>query len=205
MYQKVHRYLERLTPPRPPVLREMERYAEDNDFPIIGPLVGRYLYQMTILIKARRILELGSGFGYSAFWFSLATRGKGHITLTDYDRRNKSAALDYFKRAGLESHLEFRVGDALEIARKLEGPFDMILLDIHKEDYPRAIDLAASRLRQGGLFVADNVIWSGKVMDKAPDKATQSIIEFTRELYQDTRFFTTIVPIRDGLSVAVRL
>lgn len=205
MFAKVHSYLHRMTPERPPVLREMEEYAKDNDFPIVGPLVGRLLYQMVLMTKARKILELGSGFGYSAFWFSLAARGKGKITMTDASRDNKRLSFDYFKRAGLQSQFEFKVGDALKSAKKLDGPFDIIFNDIDKDDYPKTIDLAAARLRKGGLFITDNLIWSGKVCDKKPDKTTQAVVDFTRDLYQDSRFFTTVVPIRDGISLAIRL
>ena len=205
MFEKIHTYLNQVTPDRPPVLKEMEAYAAEHHFPIIGPLVGRFLYQMTILTKAKQILELGSGYGYSAFWFSLAARTKGRITMTDTNRKNKQLAFAYFKEAGLQSQFDFRVGDALKIAKKLDGPFDIILNDINKQDYPATIDLAAARLRKGGLFLTDNVIWDGKVAEKKQDKTTRAIVEFTRLLYQDSRFFTTIVPIRDGVSVAVRL
>lgn len=202
---KVHNYLEKIIPQRPPVLREMEEYARENNFPIIGPQVGRYLYQMVITTKARKILELGSGFGYSAFWFSLATRGKGHITMTDSDKRNKKTAFDFFKRAGLLSQFDFKVGDAIKTTKKLEGPFDIVLNDLDKVLYPLTINLAADRLRRGGLFITDNLIWSGKVFEKEPDKSTRAIIDFTRSLYADSRFYTTVLPIRDGVSVSVRL
>ena len=205
MFQQVHKYLEQLTPERPAILREMEQYATENEFPIIGPLVGRFLYQATVMIKARRILELGSGFGYSAFWFSLAAGGKGHVTLTDTNRQYKKIAFDFFKRAGLQSQFVFKVGDALKLIKKLDGPFDIILNDIDKIDYPRTLDLVAARLRKGGLFITDNVIWSGRVCDKKPDRTTSAIVEFTEKLYRDSRFFTTIMPIRDGISVAVKL
>jgi caffeoyl-CoA O-methyltransferase len=205
MFQRVHTYLEKMVPEREPILREMELYAKERGFPIVGPLVGRLLYQMTMLTKARKILELGSGFGYSAFWFSLAARSKGELTLTDGDRANKARAFDYFKRAGLQSHFHFRIGDALRITRKLDGPFDIILNDIDKEDYPETIDLAADKLKRGGLFISDNIIWSGKVLEKKTDTATERIIEFTERLYKDSRFYTTIIPIRDGVSIAVRL
>ena len=205
MYKKVHKYLDKIIPERPPVLREMEQYAAENDFPIIGPLVGRYLYQSAHLIKARKILELGSGFGYSAFWFSLAIKGKGHITMTDGMAQNKRRAFDYFKRAGLQSQFDFKVGDALKNIKKLEGPYDIILNDIDKIDYPKTIDLAAARLKKGGLFITDNIIWSGKVCDRNQDDDTKAIVEFTENLYHDSRFFTTVLPIRDGISVAVRL
>ena len=205
MYQKMHSYLESLIPERPMILREMEQYAAENRFPIVGPLVGRFLYQATLMTKARRILELGSGFGYSAFWFSLAAKGKGQIIMTDNNKKNKTRAFDYFKRAGLQSQFVFKVGDAINLARRIDGPLDIILNDIDKVDYPKTVDLAAARLRKGGLFITDNIIWSGKVLEKKQDKTTRAIVEFTDSLYRDSRFFTTVMPIRDGISVAVRL
>ena len=205
MLKKIDKYLKDVTPQRPLVLREMEMYAADNDFPIIGPLVGRYLYQMAILIKARNILELGSGFGYSAFWFSMAMKGKGHIYMTDGDKENKRRAFDYFKKAGLQSQFTYKVGDALKVIKKLDGPFDIILNDIDKIDYPKTIDMAASRLKKGGLFITDNILWSGKVCEKKKDETTQAIVEFTKNLYKDSRFFTTVMPVRDGISIAVKL
>lgn len=202
--RKVHRYLEGVLPDRPPVLREMEEFARDNNFPIIGPLVGRFLYQLAVAIKARKVLELGSGFGYSAFWFSLAMKGKGHIVMTDFEKENKRRAYDYFKRAGLLSQFEFKVGDALKTVRRYDGPFDVILNDIDKTGYPDTIDVAADRLRKGGLFITDNMIWSGKVYEKNPDETTRAIVDFTRKLYGDSRFYTSIMPIRDGIALAVR-
>lgn len=205
MFDKIHRYLHQVTPERHPVMREMEQLAEEKKFPIIGPLVGRFLYQMALVTKARRVLELGSGYGYSAFWFSLAMKGKGHITMTDGDKNNKRVAMDFFKRAGLQSQFDYRVGDARKIIGKLEGPFDIILNDIDKQGYPETIDLVAPKLRKGGLFITDNVIWSGRVCDRKKDETTQAIVEFTKQLYHDSRFFTTIMPVRDGISVAMRM
>ena len=205
MFDKIHGYLESVTPERPPILREMEEYADKHEFPIVGPLVGRLLYQLTIATKARKICELGSGFGYSAYWFSMAVLSRGSILMTDSDKQNKRLAFNYFKKAGLQSQFEYRVGDALGILKKNNGPFDIIFNDINKDEYPKVIDLAASRLRKNGLFITDNLIWSGRVLDKKPDSTTKAIQEFTRLLYNDSRFFTTILPIRDGVSIAVRL
>ncbi len=205
MFEKIHEYLHQATPERPPVLKEMEAYAAETGFPIIGPLVGRLLYQLTILTKAKKIMELGSGFGYSAYWFSLATGRQGHITLTDTDKNNQQIALNYFKRAGLQSHFDFKVGDALKALQESIEPFDIILNDVDKEDYPKTIDLVANRLKKGGLFISDNLLWSGRVCDKNPGVSTRAILEFTHKLYDDSRFFTTIIPLRDGLAVAVRL
>ncbi|MCB2230663.1 O-methyltransferase [bacterium] len=205
MPSKIEKYLHQVTPERDPVLREMESYAEENGFPIIGPLVGRFLYQMAIATKARRVLEMGSGYGYSAFWFSLAMKSKGHITMTDGDKANKRRAFDYFKRAGLQSQFDFKVGDSRKIIDKLDGPFDIILNDIDKKGYPETIDLVAPKLRRGGLFITDNVVWSGRVAERKRDETTEAIVEFTRNLYQDSRFFTTIMPVRDGISIALRM
>jgi predicted O-methyltransferase YrrM len=205
MYKKVHRYLTTMTPERTPILQEMERYAKKHHFPIIGPLVGRMLFQMASAIKAKRVLELGSGYGYSALWFAMAIGPKGEIVLTDGDKENKVRALDYIERSGLKTSFDFRVGDALKISQKLRGPYDIILNDIDKQDYPRTIDLAATRLRKGGLFITDNLIWSGRVADQKQDKTTKRIVEFTELLYQDKRFFTTVLPIRDGVGIALRI
>lgn len=202
---KIEKYLDRVTPESPPVLREMEEYARENDFPIVGPQVGRVLYQLTLALKARRILELGSGFGYSAYWFSLAAKSKGKIVMIDGGRSNKRKAFDYFKRAGLQSQFDYRVGDALKVARKLSGPFDVVFNDIDKHEYPQTIDLAASLLKKGGMFITDNLLWSGRVCEKKQEETTRAIVEFTRNLFQDSRFFTTILPIRDGVSLSLRL
>ncbi|MBN1212133.1 MAG: O-methyltransferase [candidate division Zixibacteria bacterium] len=205
MSQKLDKYMMKVIPDRHPVLMEMELYARENNFPIVGPLVGRFLYQMTVTAKARRILELGSGFGYSAFWFSLATRGKGHITMTDTDKTNKRRAFEFFKKAGLQSQFDFKIADALNVIKKISGTFDLILNDIDKDGYPETIDPAARLLKKGGLFITDNAFWSGGVIEKKPDKTSRVIIDFTETLFRDSRFFTTFVPIRDGLCVAVRL
>ncbi len=185
-------------------MAEMEGYASDHGFPIIGPLVGRLLYQLALAVKARDVFEMGSGFGYSAYWFSLALGKRGRITMTDGDKNNRLKARDYHRRAGLCSEMDFRVGDAVRILSRRPGPYDIILNDIDKEDYPRTIDVAAAKLRSGGLFITDNVIWSGRVCDVRPDKTTRRIIEFTQRLYADERFFTTVSPLRDGVAVATR-
>jgi predicted O-methyltransferase YrrM len=205
MFEDVHTYLAKVTPQRTPILKEMEEYAKEHDFPIIGPLVGRLLFQLASITNAKRILELGSGYGYSAFWFSMAAGARGHITLTDGNRENKKMAMNCFQRAGLRSQFDFMVGDGLKIAKKLTGPFDIILNDIDKQDYPRTIDLAAPLLKKGGLFITDNLIWGGDVYGKNSDAATKGIREFTDKLYKDNRFFTTIVPLRDGVAIALKL
>lgn len=204
-FEDIDDYLHKVTPKRNRVLRSMETYANRNGFPIIGPLVGRFLYQMAVTKGAKRVLELGSGYGYSAFWFALAMGKRGRITMTDTDPANRERALKYFERAGLQTTFDFKVGDALETAGNLRGPYDIILNDIDKHGYPDTLDVAARLLPEGGLFITDNVIWSGRVFDeRVQDRTTRGIRKFTRALFADDRFFASILPVRDGIALAVR-
>lgn len=205
-FKDIDAYLHRATPKRDETLREMEGYAKKNGFPIIGPLVGRFLYQLALLTNAKNILELGSGYGYSAYWFSKAMGRNGRILMTDASEENRERAMEYFRRGRLKSKFDYRLGDAIETASTIRGKFDIVLNDIDKQDYPATIDVAHRLLKKGGVFVTDNIIWSGRVYDKSVrDKATKGIRTFTRRLYKDERFFTTIMPVRDGISVAVKL
>lgn len=187
------------------VLRDMELYARENRFPIIRPLAGRFLRQLAIIANAKSVFEMGSGFGYSAMWFAGGLAEGGRIICTDGSHDNKRKALEYLKRAGYESLVEFRVGDARDIIKGFGGPFDIILNDIDKEQYPETIDLAVPRLRKGGLFITDNVLWGGRILNSEPDEATRGVLEFNRRLFQSQDVLASIIPIRDGLGMAVKL
>jgi caffeoyl-CoA O-methyltransferase len=204
-FDKIHDYLLSVTPRRDATLSAMEAYARRHGFPIIGPLVGRLLFQLATAIDAKRVLELGSGYGYSAYWFSQALGKRGRIIMTDGNPDNHILAKKYFAKGRVPTKFEYRVGDALEIISDYDGPFDIILNDIDKHAYPTTIDLVAPRLRRGGLFITDNTIWSGKVYGRTRDKNTLGVVEFNRRMYADGRFFTTILPLRDGLTVGIRL
>ncbi len=202
---EINAYLERLIPERDDVLTEMEEIAKKKNFPIVGPLVGRLLAQLTLLTKAKRILELGSGFGYSAYWFAKAAGENGRVICTDGEASNRERALEYLKRGGIINRVDFRVGNALEIIDELDGQFDIILNDIDKEDYPEALQKGVPRLKRGGLLITDNVIWSGRVLERNPDKSTQAILEFNKLIYESRELWTTIIPLRDGVSVSLKL
>jgi len=203
-FDKIHDYLLSVTPRRDATLSAMEAYARRHGFPIIGPLVGRLLFQLATAIDARSVLELGSGYGYSAYWFSQALGKRGRIIMTDGDSHNRRLAEKYFAKGRVQTKYEYRVGDALEIVGDYGGPFDIILNDIDKHAYPQTIDLVAPRLRKGGLFITDNTIWSGRVCSRTRDKNTRGVVEFNRRMYADRRFFTTILPLRDGLTIGIR-
>jgi predicted O-methyltransferase YrrM len=190
-----------------PVLLEMEALAEEKSFPIIGRLCGRVLEIMARSIAARRIFELGSGFGYSAYWFSRATGTDGEIHLTDMDPENRDKALDFLGRAGLDGPIDYHVSDALEALGKTDGTFDIVYCDIDKEGYPDAWAQAKERVRVGGLYISDNMLWSGRVTDEAteePDERTRAIDATNRAISSDPAWRSSIVPIRDGVMVAIR-
>jgi caffeoyl-CoA O-methyltransferase len=204
--EPVENYLYSLLPQRDEVLSEMETQADKRNIPIVGPAVGRILHQLALISGAKNVFEMGSAIGYSTIWWARAVGDGGRVIYTDGDRKNADEARGYFERAGVSRHITIKVGDALEVLSEQTQQFDIIFCDLDKEDYPRAFRMALPRVRKGGLLVADNVLWSGKVAEKNPSEAsTKGIVEFNRLLYSSQELFTTILPIRDGLAVAVKL
>lgn len=206
LHPHIERYLADLSAHDDPVLAEMERIGTERNFPIVGPQVGRLLEVLARAVRARNVLELGSGFGYSAFWFLRAVGPTGRVILTEGSAQRASEAETFLSRAGFAGRFRIEVGSALDIAGPLEGPFDVVFNDIDKHDYPAAFDVARRLLRPGGLFISDNMLWSGKVL--APDRgdaATAGVIALTRRLAESSEFASTILPVRDGVAVAVRI
>ena len=198
-------YLYSMLPKRDEVLVEMEGYAADHSIPIVGPAVARVLQQLALMINAKTVFELGSAIGYSTIWWAQAVGEKGQVIYTDGDSKNAERARSYFDRAGVTNRITLHTGDALEVLSERKQQYDIIFNDVDKEDYPRVLRLVSPRLRKGGLFVTDNVLWSGRVAEKNPkDATTKAILEFNRLLYISPDFYTTIVPIRDGLAVALK-
>jgi caffeoyl-CoA O-methyltransferase len=201
----VEDYIYSIIPQRDPVLTQMESEAAARNIPIVGPVVGRILHQLALMIQAKNIFEMGSAIGYSTIWWARAVGEGGRVFYTDGDRKNSDEARGYFERAGVAGRITVRTGDALEMLSEQNGEFDIIFNDIDKEDYPRAFRVAIPRLRKGGLFVTDNVLWSGRVAEKNPAEAsTKAILEFNRLLYGSAELFTTILPVRDGVAVAIK-
>jgi caffeoyl-CoA O-methyltransferase len=202
---KVDEYLLSILPPRDSVLQEMEAQAAKRDIPIVGPAVGRVLFQYARLINAKKVFELGSAIGYSTLWFARAVGEGGEVFYTDSDPKNADEATGYFRRAGVAERIHVGIGDALEQLAQRQREFDIIFNDVDKEYYPRVLDMAPNHLRRGGLFITDNVLWSGRVTEEnAEDKDTSAIQKFNQRLFAMKDFFTTILPLRDGLAVAVK-
>jgi predicted O-methyltransferase YrrM len=202
--EAVEDYLYSMLPPRDEVLAEMEELAAKRRIPIVGPAVGRILHQLAVMIGAKTVFEMGSAIGYSTIWWARALGPAGRVIYTDGDPKNADQARSFFDRAGVTDRITLKVGDALELLSEQKQAVDIIFNDVDKEDYPRVFRLAAPRLRKGGLFVTDNVLWSGKVAQGNPDHRTKAILELNRLLYESPDFYTTILPIRDGVAVAVK-
>jgi caffeoyl-CoA O-methyltransferase len=203
--EPVENYLYSLLPPRDEVLTEMEDQAAERIFPNVGRAVGRILHQLALISNAQNVFEMGSAIGYSTIWWARAVAEGGRVIYTDGDRKKADEARGYFERAGVAKRITMKVGDAIEVLSEQTQQFDIIFCDLDKEDYPRALRMALPRLRKGGLLVADNVLWSGKVVEQnSAEASTKAIQEFYRLLYNSSDLFTTILPIRDGLAIAVK-
>jgi len=205
LHPKIAEHLRRLAATRDPILLRMERIAWRRSFPIIGPEVGALLWQLALVSKARRILELGSGFGYSASWFARGLARGGQIICIDTSRENAKEAAFYFRRQGIQRRVRFLVGDALELIERLPARFDIILNDVDKEDYPRAFRKILPRLRRGGILVTDNMLWDGRVVHNDGSPSTRGVVRYTKMLYGSRNLLTTLLPIGDGVAISIKL
>lgn len=202
----VARWLRRLADvPSDPVLEEMHRVAEAGDFPIIGPEVGRLLAQLVRMIGARRVFEMGSGFGYSTLWIARALPEDGVVFHTDGDPANSALARDFLRWAGVLDRVTFLSGDACALLRRRSERFDMIFCDVDKEQYPAAYEAMRGRVREGGAIVTDNLLWNGRVAAGDSDAATAAIREYIRLMWNDGAFLSSLLPIRDGVGVSLRV
>jgi caffeoyl-CoA O-methyltransferase len=202
------RYLENLVPERPAELLAMEEWAREHDFPIIGPACGHVCYQIARMIGARRVFELGSGYGYSTAFFARAVKenvhdDEGTVHHVVWDEELSNRARKHLAALGLDTVVKYHVGEAVATLRETDDVFDLIFNDIQKRDYPASLPVIETRLRPGGVLIVDNTIWSGKVFDptdRTPD--TEGVRSLTRALTHSRQWVTSIIPIRDGLLVA---
>ena len=200
-------YLEQLVPTRASELETMEAYAREHKFPIVGPVAGQLCYQLARMIGAQRVFELGSGYGYSTAWFARAVQenGGGVVHHVVWDDKLSQMARKHLAALGYESTVQYHVGEAVEALRNTDGTFDIIFNDIDKEGYPASLPTIIEHLRPGGLLIIDNMLWSGRIFDDGDSSpATQGVRDVTRLLTASDDWIASLMPIRDGLIVAMK-
>jgi caffeoyl-CoA O-methyltransferase len=200
-------YLDGLVPPRPVEMQSMEAYGQKINFPIIGPASGYLCYQVARMIGARRIFELGSGYGYSTAWFAKAVKenGGGEVFHVVWDEVLSQQARQHLATLGYNGMIRYHVGEAVQTLDETPGQFDLIFNDINKEGYAASLPVIAGKLRPGGVLIVDNMLWHARIFDvndKTP--ATTSIRELTDLLVHSPDWITSLVPVRDGVVVAYK-
>lgn len=200
---RIEKYLLSLLPDDDPLLREMERIAREKGFPIIDRLVGRFISLLVRIKKPQLVVELGSGFGYSAYWFARAMN-RGKVVLIDYDESNIDYARGIFEGSALAPQAEFHVGDALIVGQQYHD-IDILFIDIDKYQYLDAVAAMKPHLAKDALVIADNTLWYGKVADRENDLDTMGIRAFNQQMFRDRDFFSTIIPLRDGVLVSQKI
>jgi predicted O-methyltransferase YrrM len=200
-------YLDGLVPARPPEMQAMEAHAQEINFPIIGPSSGYLCYQVARMIGARRVFELGSGYGYSTAWFAKAVseNGGGEVFHVVWDEALSQQARKHLAVLGYNGMIHYHVAEAVQTLRETAGPFDLIFNDINKDGYAASLPVIVEKLRPGGVLIVDNMLWSGRVFekgDKTPE--TASIRKLTELLTHSPDWIVSLTPVRDGVVVAYR-
>lgn len=207
MSDRVDEYITSLFARDDDVLAALREAADREGLPpiSIGAVTGRLLQVLISAARAERVLEVGTLGGYSAIWMARALPPSGRLVTIEIDERHADFARRYFTRAGLDDRIEVRVGRALDVLPAFDGErFDVVFLDADKEPLPTYLDWSLRLLRPGGLLVADNALWGGRVLDPTTeDEGTRGVREFNRRLATDERLRGTIIPVGDGLAVAV--
>lgn len=217
VYPEIDTYLSPLATPRDDLLKEMEDLAAADGIPIVGPLVGAFLYQLTHARGARRIFEMGSAIGYSTIWLARAAGPEAEVFYTDMDEERAERARGFFERAGVADRIQVKVGEALTLFGATGGDFDLIFNDLDKHNYPRVLKKALPRLRRGGLLISDNVLYDGQVARRAapedramaggsaPERrAVAAVREYNRRAAATEGCVYSILPLRDGVGVLLK-
>lgn len=207
VHPEVRAYLASLPGADDPLLDRLESYGIQRGFPLVGRASGRWLELLTAMVGGRRVFEFGSGYGFSAFFFARAVGPQGRVYGAEKDPWELDAHRELYAGHPLAERISMVQGDAFEVLAGLEGDLDVVFLDLDKERYPLAFEVAVPRLRPGGLLLADNVLWGGKTARPAPeeDAATRALQRFNELAAADPRLRTAILPVGDGLSVSLRL
>jgi caffeoyl-CoA O-methyltransferase len=198
----ISKYAEDHTTPESEVLKQINRDTHARVLMprmLSGHLQGRILAMISHMVKPKVILEIGTYTGYSAICLAEGLAPNGKLITLDINEELETTVRSNFNKAGIEHKVDYRVGNALNIIPTLNHCFDLVFIDADKENYARYYDLVINHVPLGGYILADNVLWSGKVLDEKPDKDTRAIQEFNRKVQVDKRIENVLLPVRDGI------
>ena len=205
--EKIQSYAEKHSSSESDILRKINRETyRDILAPRIlsGQMQGRILSMFSKMINPSQILEIGTFTGYSAICLCEGLKRDGRLCTIDINEELEERVSKYFEEADILDSVDYKIGNALEIIPDLSGPFDLVFIDADKDNYQNYFDMIIEKIPSGGYIIADNVLWSGKVLqegDSKIDKDTQALIEFNESINNDKRVENVLFPIRDGLMV----
>jgi len=204
---EVEAYAEAHTTPLPDLFERLAAETREvSEFPqmMVGRIEGRFLGLLVRLRGPRRILELGTFTGYSSICMALELPADGHLITCDVNEETTEIARRYAAEAGVIDRIEYRVGPAVETIAELEGPFDLVFIDADKDGYVDYYEAALPKLADNGLLIADNVLWSGRVVERDADDSTRAIQRFNEHVLSDDRVESVMLSVRDGMTLIRR-
>ena len=205
VYEEIDEYIDGLANRGDAALRAVETQGLDEKWPIVGAAEGSLLHILARSLRAKRILELGTAIGYSGTWLARALPDDGELVTVEHNPETAEIARKNLEKTGVAKRVRILVGQAQSILADLKGPFDLVFNDIDKAGYPAVLEPCIARLRVGGLLVTDNVLWGGDVARKGRSAETAAIRTYNERLSKDPRMIAAIVPLRDGVSVALKV
>ncbi len=172
-----------------------------------GHIQGRILSMFSHMLKPKNVLEIGTYTGYSAICFAEGMQPNGKLVTIDINNELETMATSYFEKSGYGNQIEMRIGNAIDIIPTLDMKFDLVFIDADKHNYSNYYDLVIDKVNQGGFIIADNVLWSGKVLtdEVNTDTDTKALDEYNKKINSDPRVENMLMPVRDGLMVARKL
>jgi predicted O-methyltransferase YrrM len=202
----LQRYAEQHTTPENDLLKKINRDTHANVLMprmLSGHLQGRVLSMISHMIRPNIVLEVGTYTGYSALCLAEGLAQGGKVITIDVNEELEPKVRSFFEP--FQNRIDYRVGNALDIIPTLKETFDLVFIDADKSNYSRYYDLIIDKVRPGGFILADNVLWSGKVLDNTPDADTKAIISFNQKIHDDRRVENVLLPIRDGIMTIRKL
>lgn len=206
MSSHLREYLEQLVPDRPDELLLMERYAKENSFPIVGPACGQLCYILAKIMGAKKVFEMGSGYGYSTYWFGRAVKenGGGVVHHVVWDEDLSKMAQQHLARLGVGHLIRYHVSEAIETLNATNDTFDIIFNDIDKHAYPDSLLAIEPKLKPGGILIIDNMLWQGRIFDRSDNEPNTKGVRTATAMLRRAQWVSSLIPIRDGLIVAMK-